>query len=61
LPTSFVMRQGRTIVLPRSTRTAEDFLWGRERFLDEARTLATLEDAPGIVNVYDFMEANGTA
>ncbi|MCW5746338.1 MAG: protein kinase [Alphaproteobacteria bacterium] len=61
LPTSFAMRQGGTTVLPRSTQTAEDFLWGRERFLDEARTLATLEDAPGIVNVYDFMEANGTA
>ncbi len=61
LPTSFAVRQGGTTVLPRSTQTADDFRWGRERFLDEARTLATLEDAPGIVNVYDFMEANGTA
>ncbi|HEX2886235.1 serine/threonine-protein kinase, partial [Vineibacter terrae] len=61
LPASFAVRQGGTTVLPRSTQTAEDFRWGRERFLDEARTLATLEDAPGIVNVYDFMEANGTA
>ncbi|QQS14199.1 MAG: protein kinase [Rhodospirillales bacterium] len=61
LPTSFAMRQGDGTVLPRSTRTAEDFIWGRERFLDEAKTLARLEDAPGIVAVYDYMEANGTA
>ncbi|QQS12284.1 MAG: protein kinase [Rhodospirillales bacterium] len=61
LPTSFAKRQGGSTVLPRSTHVSDDFLWGRERFLDEARTLATLEDAPGIVDVYDFMEANGTA
>jgi len=61
LPTSFARRQGSTTVVPRSTQTAEDFLWGRERFLDEARTLARLEDAPGIVNVHDFLEDNGTA
>ncbi|MCW5748838.1 MAG: serine/threonine protein kinase, partial [Alphaproteobacteria bacterium] len=61
LPTAFARRLGGSTVVPRSTQTAEDFLWGRARFLDEARTLAKLEDAPGIVNVYDFMEANGTA
>jgi peptidoglycan hydrolase-like protein with peptidoglycan-binding domain len=61
LPTSFARRHGTTTVLPRSTRTAEDFLWGRERFLDEAKTLARLENSAGIVNVYDYLEANGTA
>jgi hypothetical protein len=61
LPTAFARRMGGSTVVPRSTQTAEDFLWGRARFLDEAKTLAKLEDAPGIVNVYDFMEANGTA
>ncbi|MCW5747695.1 MAG: serine/threonine protein kinase, partial [Alphaproteobacteria bacterium] len=61
LPTSFARRHGATTVLPRSTRTAEDFLWGRERFLDEAKTLARLENTAGIVNVYDYLEANGTA
>jgi hypothetical protein len=49
------------MVLPRSTQTAENFLWGRARFLEEARTLARLEAAPGIVTVHDFLEANGTA
>ncbi|HJQ56134.1 MAG TPA: protein kinase, partial [Vineibacter sp.] len=61
LPTSFAMRRSGGAVLPRSTETAQDFVWGRGRFLDEARTLASLEAAPGIANVYDFMEANGTA
>ncbi|MBL8673613.1 MAG: serine/threonine protein kinase, partial [Rhodospirillales bacterium] len=61
LPTAFAKRQGGSTVVPRSQHTADDFQWGRDRFVDEARTLASLEDAPGIVNVHDFMEANGTA
>jgi len=61
LPTSCAKRQGGLTVLPRTAKAAEDFQWGRARFLDEAKTLARLEDAPGIVGVYDFLEANGTA
>jgi serine/threonine protein kinase len=61
LPTSLALRENGTTVVPRSTQLAEDFIWGRERFLDEARTLATLEGVPSIVRVYDFLEANGTA
>jgi formylglycine-generating enzyme required for sulfatase activity len=61
LPIAFAVREHDGTVLPRSTQTADDFRWGRSRFLDEARTLARLEHAPGVVNVYDFMEANGTA
>ncbi|HEX2889924.1 tetratricopeptide repeat protein [Vineibacter terrae] len=61
LPVYFAARQSDLSVLPRSTRVAEDFRWGRERFLAEARTLARLERAAGIVNVYDFLEVNGTA
>ncbi len=49
------------MVLPRSTELSQDFLWGRERFLEEARTLATLGHVPAIVRVHDFLEANGTA
>ena len=48
-------------MLPRSTEHAEQFAWGRERFVEKARTLARLDHAPGIVRVYDFLEANGTA
>src|SRR4029450_7934631 len=43
LPTSLALREDGTMVVPRSTQLAEDFIWGRERFLDEARILATLD------------------
>jgi hypothetical protein len=61
LPLALAVRQDGTTVLPRSTRAAEDFTWGRERFVAEGRTLASLQDAPAIVRVFDFLEANGTA
>ena len=61
LPTSLALRQGGTTVMPRATQFADDFVWGRGRFLDEARTLAKLEGAPAVVRVIDFLEANGTA
>ena len=61
LPLALAVRQDGTTVLPRSTGAAEDFTWGRERFVAEGRTLASLQDAPGIVRVFDFLEANGTA
>ena len=61
LPSSLAVREGGTTVVPRSTQLAEDFVWGRERFLDEARTLVTLDSVPGVVRVYDYLEANGTA
>jgi serine/threonine protein kinase/peptidoglycan hydrolase-like protein with peptidoglycan-binding domain len=61
LPTSLAVREGGTTVVPRSTELAEEFVWGRDRFLEEARTLATLGRAPAVVRVHDFLEANGTA
>ncbi len=61
LPLALAVRQDGTTVLPRSTGAAEDFAWGRERFVAEGRTLASLQDAPAIVRVFDFLEANGTA
>ncbi|HSS83285.1 MAG TPA: serine/threonine-protein kinase, partial [Reyranella sp.] len=61
LPLALAVRQHGTTVLPRSTGAAEDFTWGRERFVAEGRTLASLQDAPAIVRVFDFLEANGTA
>jgi hypothetical protein len=48
-------------VVARSAALADEFVWGRERFLDEARTLATLEGTPAVVRVIDYLEANGTA
>ena len=61
MPTSLALRAACTTVVPRSTELAEQFAWGRERFLDEARTLVRLEGVPAVVRVYDFLEANGTA
>ncbi|HJQ60013.1 MAG TPA: protein kinase, partial [Vineibacter sp.] len=61
LPASLAVRQGGTQVLPRSTKLAEDFRWGRDRFLAEAQTLAQFENTPAVVRVYDFLEGNGTA
>ena len=61
LPLALAVRQDGTTVLPRSTTASQDFAWGRDRFVAEGRTLASLQDAPGIVRVFDFLEANGTA
>ncbi len=61
LPTSLAVRQGDARVLPRATEVTGDFIWGRDRFLDEARTLVKLDSVPSIVRVLDYLEANGTA
>lgn len=61
LPTTLAYRQAGAAVLPRSTRVAEDFTWGRDRFVAESRVMASLHHAPGVVRVHDFLEVNGTA
>ena len=61
LPAALAVRQDGTTVVPRSTGAAEDFAWGRDRFIAEGRTLAALHRVPGIVLVHDFLETNGTA
>lgn len=61
LPATLAVRHEGSSVLPRSTEVADDFGWGRTRFIEEGRTLASLHEAPAIVQVFDFLEANGTA
>src|SRR5262249_15741400 len=61
LPAALAIRRNGTTVLPRSTSVAQDFTWGRDRFIAEGRTLAALHRVPGVVLVHDFLEANGTA
>lgn len=59
-PTYCSARTNRVTVTAYSSQ--EDvYLKGRERFLDEARTLKSLSDLPNIVNVLDFFELNNTA
>src|SRR5712671_2375592 len=60
LPLECAIRQSDGQVVPRSGRVADDFAWGRERFLDEARALARFRH-PHIVPVLRDFEANGTA
>jgi len=40
---------------------AENFNYGLEKFLDEARTIARFNEHPNIVSVRDFFKAKGTA
>jgi serine/threonine protein kinase len=60
LPVEFAVRGADGNVVARGTRFAEDFTWGRERFLDEARALARFRHLH-IVPVLRYFEANGTA
>ncbi len=43
------------------TSTGEEFEYGLNKFLEEARTLAQFDEHPNIVSVRDFFRANGTA
>jgi serine/threonine protein kinase/peptidoglycan hydrolase-like protein with peptidoglycan-binding domain len=61
LPAALAVRQDGTTVAPRSGSAAADFAWGRDRFIAEGRTLAAFHRLPGVVQVHDFLEANGTA
>src|SRR5215510_8909078 len=59
LPSEFAARGEDSTVQPRSDETSESFQWGLQRFLDEARTLASFRH-PNIVRVMRFFEANHT-
>ena len=60
LPRDWGTRRGDGTVGPRTGANAEDYGWGLERFLEEARILARFKH-PNIVHVYQVFEARGTA
>src|SRR5439155_8098772 len=60
LPGDIALRGPDQSILPSSSESAEDFMWGKRRFLDESRTLASFRH-PNIVRVMRFFEANGSA
>jgi serine/threonine protein kinase len=60
LPGDIALRGADQSITPTSSETADDFNWGKRRFLDESRTLASFRH-PNIVRVMRFFEANGTA
>src|SRR5262249_44320055 len=61
LPMALAVRHNGVTVVPNSTKVAEQFTWGRERFIEEGHTLAGFRGRPGMVHVYDLVEDNGTA
>src|SRR4051812_23697400 len=60
LPGEISLRTADQSITPSSKETAESFAWGKRRFLDESRTLASFRH-PNIVRVMRFFEANGSA
>ena len=61
-PDSLVMRQPDTTRVTLLTGDREEnFRFGKEQFLAEAKTLAQFVDNPNIVSVYSYFEENGTA
>jgi serine/threonine protein kinase len=60
LPDDVATRGPDQSIGPRSPDSAESFGWGKQRFLDESRTLASFRH-PNIVRVMRFFEGNGTA
>lgn len=60
LPGELALRGEDQSVRSRSESTRDTFNWGRTRFLEESRTLASLRH-PNIVRVMRFFEANQTA
>ena len=60
LPSDIATRTSDNSVAPQAGQFRDDFEWGLERFLDEARALARF-DHRHIIKVYRFFEAHGTA
>ena len=56
-----VNREYSLTVIPTEEKSKATFTKGKTRFLDEAQILAQFVDEPGIVNVRDYFEENGTA
>src|SRR5688572_30840660 len=59
LPGDFAARAEDSTVHPKPGEAAESFQWGLQRFMEEARTLASFRH-PNIVRVMRFFEANRT-
>lgn len=52
---------GESKVIPYTEQTKQEFEWGLDRFLEEARVLKKFSNHPGIVSVDTVFKDNGTA
>ncbi|MFA0809521.1 SUMF1/EgtB/PvdO family nonheme iron enzyme [Microbulbifer epialgicus] len=60
LPTEIAYRDTSNIVCPNCKEQVDEFCWGIERFMEEAKVLARFKHS-NIVQIYRFFKANGTA
>ena len=60
-PDTMATRTGKTSIMVYTGQRGESFGYGKDCFLQEARTLADFNDNPNIVHVHCYFEENGTA
>lgn len=60
LPNNIATRIDGSTVVAKTESDEKDLTWARERFLNEGRALAAC-DHPNVVDVFEMVEANGTA
>ena len=60
-PDTMAARTDSTTVSSYSDERADAFIYGKECFLQEAKTLAEFNGNPNIVKIYSYFEENGTA
>jgi serine/threonine protein kinase len=60
LPNDFATRLDGTTVVAKTRSDKTNLDWARARFLDEGKALAAC-DHPNVIDVYEMIEANGTA
>ncbi len=61
MPGEMAARPDGKTVFPMAGNREEEFLYGRERFQEEARTLARFTGQPNIAGATDYFDENGTS
>lgn len=59
-PKELATRVDGNYAMPYGGQKEKDFEYGKDKFLNEAQTLARFNGTPGIVDVYNYFEENGT-